>query len=68
MWPKCRTIRQTDYCDPWNKSRIVCNVLAKVMPVLAEPSLWDALVGAARQAFKADEGVNHEVVSRYRPN
>jgi len=38
------------------------------MPVLAKPGVWEALVDAARQASKADENVNHEVVSRYRRN
>ena len=42
------------------------NVLAKEMPVLTQPGVWEALVGAARQAFRADEDVNPEVVRRYR--
>jgi hypothetical protein len=50
-----------------NEGRL-SNVLAKEMPVLAKPGVWEALVDAARQASKADENVNHEMVSRYRPN
>lgn len=42
------------------------NVLAKEMPVLNQPGVWETLVGAARQAFRADEDVNPEVVRRYR--
>ncbi|NCN72000.1 MAG: hypothetical protein GW907_12840 [Betaproteobacteria bacterium] len=44
------------------------NVLAKEMSVLTQPGVWEALVDATRQVFKADEGVNPEVVSRYRSN
>ncbi len=44
------------------------NVMAKEMPVLAQPGVWAAIVGAASQAFKSDESMSNEVVSRYRPN
>lgn len=44
------------------------NVLAKEMPVLALPGIWEAIVAAVSQAFKADKAINNDAVSRYRPN
>jgi hypothetical protein len=44
------------------------NVLAREMPVLAQAGVWEAIVGAVRQAFNADGAVNNDVLERYRPN
>lgn len=44
------------------------NVLAKEMPVLAQAGVWDAIVGAVRQALNADGALNNDVVERYRLN
>lgn len=43
------------------------NVLAKEMPVLTQAGVWEAIVGAVRQAFNADGTVNNDVLERYRP-
>ena len=42
------------------------NVLAKEMPVLAQAGVWEAIVGAVRQAFHADGAVTNDVVDQYR--
>ena len=44
------------------------SVLTKEMPVLAQAGVWEAIVGAVRQAFNADGALNNEVVERYRPS
>ena len=44
------------------------SVLTKEMPVLAQAGVWEAIVGAVRQAFNADGDLNNDVVERYRPS
>lgn len=43
------------------------NVLAREMPVLSQPGVWEALAAAVNQAFTADEPIDSGVISQYRP-
>lgn len=49
-----------------NEGRL-SNALAKEMPVLTQPGIWEAIADAVNQAFKGDDPLDNSVTSRYRP-
>jgi len=44
------------------------NVLAKEMPVLAKPEVWEAISQAVAQAFRDQGPLDNGVIERYHPN
>jgi len=43
------------------------NVLAKEMPVLREPGVWEDLVGAVQKVYQQLEQIDTDITRRYRP-
>lgn len=43
------------------------NALAKEMPVLAQPGVWELLSDAVNQSFTTDEPLDNSVIGQYRP-
>lgn len=43
------------------------NVLAKEMPVLREPDVWEDLVGAVQKVYQQLEQIDTDITRRYRP-
>ncbi|MDC8773560.1 Fic family protein [Roseateles albus] len=46
---------------------ILSNVLAKEMPVLARPGVWDEIAAGVELAFSLEASIDNSVVERYRP-
>ena len=44
------------------------NVLAKEMPVLTRPDIWDAITEAVAQSMRGEEPIDSSVSDRYHPN
>jgi len=49
-----------------NKGQL-SNSLAKEMPVLERPGIWQSIVEAVEEAFKNTEPADYSVVERYHP-
>lgn len=43
------------------------NVLAKEMPVLREPDVWEDLVGAVQKVYQQLKQIDTDITRRYRP-
>jgi hypothetical protein len=46
---------------------VLTGALAKEMPILKEPDVWDAVVEGVQRAFREDAPIDSNVVDRYRP-
>ncbi|VVO09963.1 hypothetical protein PS691_03319 [Pseudomonas fluorescens] len=44
------------------------NVLAKEMPVLTRPEIWEAITKAVAQAVREEEPIDSSMIDRYHPN
>lgn len=50
-----------------NKGQL-SNVLAKEMPVLTRPDVWEGITEAVARAFRQEAPIDSGVIDRYRPN